>query len=136
MAKLSAPAPSILLVEDNEKNIELTVDLLLDAGYPVTVARNTDEARDRLRDRMPDLILLDIALPGEDGLALLDDIRFLPGGEAVPVIAFTAYNLTADMHQLIASGCDGFIGKPFKQAEFLATVARFLAGGRAAKSAK
>lgn len=126
-----AKGASILLVEDNEKNRELARELLSGAGYRVIEAAGVDAARAELHAGLPDLILLDIHLPGEEGTALLEDLRFLPGGQGVPVIAWTAYNQRGDETQLLAGGCDGFIGKPHSAEKFLSVVRQFLAEGRA-----
>ncbi len=131
---MAKPA-TILLVEDDEQSRELAVELLEKAGHRVVQARDTDEARARLAAGLPDLVLLDIRLPGEEGTALLDDLRFLPGGGAIPVVACTAYNHPEDRAQLIGAGCDGFVGKPFKSEFLLETVRRFLRDGRTAGQA-
>ena len=105
-------APLILLVEDNETNQMLTIAVLERDGYRVAVAGNADEARRSIEDGMPDLILMDIQLPGEDGLALTRDLKQRAGTSSIPIIAITAHAMHGDAELALDAGCCAYIAKP------------------------
>jgi two-component system, cell cycle response regulator DivK len=114
---------TVLIVEDNAANMALAVFLLQQAGHTVLSATNAEAGLTLARDERPGLILMDIQLPGMDGLeatALLkgDDVT-----RAIPVIALTALAMKGDEERIRAAGCDGYIAKPMRYQEFLATVA-------------
>ncbi len=117
----------ILVVEDNPANMTLAVFLLQSAGHAVIGATDAEAGVALARDEQPKLILMDIQLPGMDGLeatALLkkDDLT-----RNIPVIALTALAMKGDEQRIRAAGCDGYIAKPMRYKEFLATVASQLA---------
>ena len=117
---------NILLVEDNETNMKLSLFLLESADHAVVTAMNAEAALTLARERHPDLILMDIQLPGMDGLQAT---AVLKGDEAtrdIPVIALTALAMKGDEERILAAGCDGYIAKPVDYKEFLATVKRHL----------
>lgn len=105
-------APLVLLVEDNETNQMLTVAVLERDGYRVVVAGNADEALLRIADAMPDLVLMDIQLPGEDGLALTRRLKQDAATRSIPIIAMTAHAMQGDAELAIEAGCSGYIAKP------------------------
>jgi two-component system cell cycle response regulator DivK len=117
----------ILVVEDNPANMKLAIFLLESAGHEVLSATNAEAGLTVARDGHPSLILMDIQLPGIDGLeaiALLKQDRATSG---IPVIALTALAMKGDEERIRAAGCDAYIAKPMRYQEFLATVASQLA---------
>ena len=122
---------TILIVEDNEKNMKLVRDILQHKGH-VTLEAATGEDGVRLAlERRPDLILMDIQLPGIDGIEALRRIRADGGLEAVPVIAISASVMPEDQRHIVASGFDAFLTKPISLKPFVAAVERLLKDGRA-----
>jgi CheY-like chemotaxis protein len=112
----------ILIVEDNEKNLKLVRDVLQYKGYQ-TVEAGTGEDGVRLaRERGPALILMDIQLPGIDGITALGQLRADPATRAIPVIAVTASAMTQDRKKIMAAGFDGYQTKPIKVREFMDAV--------------
>lgn len=118
----------ILVVEDNESNLELTVFLLEEAGVVTVTARDADEMRERLRELTPDLVLMDIQLPGSDGLVLTREIHEDPRTSSLPVVALTAHAMRGDRERFLAAGCSGYISKPIDIAGFVDQVFSFLPG--------
>jgi CheY-like chemotaxis protein len=112
----------VLVVEDNEQNLELTTFLLEEAGHDVLAVRSLDEARAALAAEVPDLVLLDMNVAGEDGLRLVDEIRHQPRLVRVPVLALTAHAMRGDRERFLEGGCDGYIAKPIDVRTFVATV--------------
>jgi two-component system cell cycle response regulator DivK len=118
----------ILIVEDNEQNMELATFLLEEAGFSVRTALNVEEARERLAEEKPDLVLMDMNLAGADGLGLVAEIR-KDAANRFAVVALTAHAMRGDKERFLAGGCDGYISKPINTHTFLGEVARFLPGG-------
>lgn len=114
--------PRVLVVDDNPISVDLARYVLEADGFVVDQALHVDEAWARLRARRPDVVLLDIQLPGVDGLSLLQAIRATPGLETLPVIAFTAYAMQGDEQRFRAAGCDGYLAKPIDVLRFAAQV--------------
>jgi two-component system, cell cycle response regulator DivK len=116
----------ILIVEDNPKNLKLVRDTLQVTGYQ-TIDTETGEEGVRLaRERRPALILMDIQLPGINGVEALRQLRADPITSAIPVIAVTASVMTDDRTRIMAAGFDGFHGKPISVRHLLATVREIL----------
>jgi two-component system, cell cycle response regulator DivK len=116
----------ILIVEDNPKNLKLVRDSLQVKGYQ-TVETETGEEGVRLaRERRPALILMDIQLPGINGVEALRQLRADPITSAIPVLAVTASVMTDDRTRIMAAGFDGFHGKPISVRQLLATVREVL----------
>jgi two-component system, cell cycle response regulator DivK len=112
----------ILIVEDNDKNLKLVRDVLQHQGYR-TIEAGTGEDGVRLaKERRPDLVLMDILLPGMDGIAALGQLRADPATRAIPVIAVTASVMTHDRKKLLESGFDGYQSKPIKVRELIEAV--------------
>jgi len=112
----------ILIIEDNEKNLKLVRDVLQYKGYQ-TIEAGTGEDGVRLaRERGPALILMDIQLPGIDGITALGQLRADPATHAIPVIAVTASAMTQDRKKIMAAGFDGYQTKPIKVREFMDAV--------------
>ena len=120
------PGERILVVDDNELNIELARYVLEADGFVVDRAMHVDEAWARLRAYRPDLILIDIQLPGSDGLNLVRAVKATRDLAALPVIAFTAYAMPGDEARFRSAGCDGYISKPIDVHSFAANVRKYL----------
>ncbi len=116
---------TVLVVEDNDLNMKLFHDLLEMGGYSILEAKDGMEGWRMAREQRPDLILMDIQLPGVSGLEVA---KWLKGDEtlkSIPVIAITAFAMTGDEEKLLEGGCDAYISKPFSIPDFLQTIERF-----------
>jgi len=118
----------VLVVEDNPANMTLAVFLLESAGHSVLSATDAEVAMAMARAEQPDLILMDIQLPGMDGLEATTLLKADEATRAIPVIALTALAMKGDEERIRAAGCDGYIAKPIRYQAFLAAVALQLAG--------
>ena len=116
----------ILIVEDNEKNLKLVRDLLQFKGYRTLEARNAQEGIALAGAHLPDLILMDIQLPGMDGVAALGHLRADPRTASIPVVALTAFAMRDDRARFLGAGFDGYIMKPINVKEFPEQVRQFL----------
>jgi two-component system, cell cycle response regulator DivK len=112
----------ILIVEDNEKNRKLVRDVLAFSGYRLAEAETGEDGVRLARELHPDLILMDIQLPGINGIVALGQIREDPAIGRTPVIAVTASAMTQDRQKIMAAGFDGYQSKPINVKEFLAAV--------------
>ena len=121
---------TILIVEDNEQNMKLARDVLNAKGYAILEAVTGEDGVRVAIEKKPDLVLMDIHLPGIDGIEALRRVRADPACARIPIVAFTASVMQADRSQISAAGFDGFIGKPINLKEFLETVRRTLETGR------
>jgi two-component system, cell cycle response regulator DivK len=121
----------ILIIEDTEDNRQIIGDLLSNAGYDLIEAVDGLEGVAAAEREKPDLILMDIQLPGIDGYEATRRIRAIPALASVPIIAVTSYALSGDEAKTREAGCDGYIAKPYSPRQLLATVREFLpeAGG-------
>lgn len=122
---------SVLIVDDNEVNLKLARILLSEEGYDVCTADDAEAALALLATYRPQLILMDIQLPGMDGLQLTRQLRMTAGFETTVIIALTAYAMKGDEEKALAAGCDGYITKPMDLDLVLERVADHLARGRA-----
>ncbi len=120
----------ILLVEDNEANALLASTVLELEGFQVAVATSSLEARERLRDLAPALILMDLQLPGEDGLSLTRTLKLEMSTSTIPVIALTAHAMAGDRERVLAAGCEGYLSKPIDTKTFGKQVRDFLTSPR------
>ncbi|OLC14376.1 MAG: response regulator [Chloroflexi bacterium] len=116
----------ILIVEDNEANRLLAGAVLEREGYRVEMAGNAQEALDMLAIGSPDLILMDVQMPGMDGLTLTRRLKSNTRTADIPVVALTALAMTGDRELTLEAGCSGYISKPINTRTFAAEVARFL----------
>ena len=114
------------MVEDNPANLTLATFLLQSAGHTVVTAANAEIGLTLARAEQPDLILMDIQLPGMDGLQATGLLKADEATRAIPVVALTALAMKGDEERIRAAGCDGYIAKPMRYKDFLATVARQL----------
>jgi two-component system cell cycle response regulator DivK len=117
----------ILVVEDNATNMQLSTFLLESADHDVIPAVNAEMALALARDRRPDLILMDIQLPGMDGLQATALLKTDEATRHIPVIALTALAMKGDEERILAAGCDGYVAKPLDYKNFLMVVAKTLA---------
>jgi two-component system, cell cycle response regulator DivK len=113
----------VLIIEDNAANMSLATFLLQSAGHTVIGATNAEAGLTLARDEQPGLILMDIQLPGMDGLQATALLKKDEATKAIPVIALTALAMKGDEERIRAAGCDGYIAKPMRYREFLATIA-------------
>jgi len=102
----------ILVVDDNDVNLELVRDLLEDQGYRVRVAIDANDAIAVLHDFRPRLILMDIQLPGMDGLTLTRMLKSNPSMRDIRIVGLTGYAMAGDEERILAAGCDGYMAKP------------------------
>ncbi len=116
----------ILIVEDTSANLKLAVFLLESAGHTVLSAVDAEAGLTLARNERPDLILMDIQLPGMDGLQATALLKRDDATRAIPVIALTALAMKGDEERMRAAGCDGYIAKPLRYQDFLATIAAHL----------
>ena len=116
----------ILIVEDNEKNMKLVRDVLQVKGYATVEAVTGEDGIRLAAERKPDLILMDIQLPGMNGIDALKVLRADPATTAIPVIAVTASVMQQDRNLITQAGFDGYIGKPLNLKEFLDAVRAML----------
>ena len=113
----------VLIIEDNPANMTLATFLLENAGHTVLSAIDAETGITIARAEQPDLVLMDIQLPGMDGLEATAVLKRNPATASIPVIALTALAMKGDEERIRAAGCDGYVAKPLAYKEFLATVA-------------
>src|SRR5438105_15492959 len=120
--------PLILIVEDNAGSLMLATVMLETEGFQVAGAGSAEEARDVLATKTPDLILMDIQLPGRDGLEFTKELKADADTAAIPVIALTAQVMPWYERAARPAGCEGFVAKPWTPATFSRDIPPFLAG--------
>ena len=118
---------TVLVIEDNPANMTLAVFLLESAGHAVLRATDAEAGLTLARREHPDLILMDIQLPGMDGLEATALLKRDQATLAIPVIALTALAMKGDEERIRAAGCDGYIAKPMRYRDFLVAVSAQLA---------
>ena len=116
----------ILVVEDNEKNRKLVRDVLTVKGYRLLETETGEEGVRLARDQHPALVLMDIQLPGINGIEALRQLRAAPATAAIPVVAVTASAMTHDRQKIVAAGFDGYQAKPISVRPFLELVRQTL----------
>ena len=114
---------TVLVVEDNAANMKLAIFLLESAGHRVLTATDAEAGLALARSERPALILMDIQLPGMDGLEAVEILKRDEVTRAIPVVALTALAMKGDEERIRAAGADGYIAKPIRYQEFLATIA-------------
>lgn len=114
----------ILIVEDNDKNLKLVRDVLQVKGYETCEAATAEDGLRIAHERMPDLVLMDIQLPGMDGIEALKALRAEPRTATLPVVAITASVMQQDRQEILRAGFDGFIEKPINLRGLLDTIQR------------
>ncbi|SRR5258706_16070438 len=120
------PGETILIVDDNAANLKLARVLLSGQGYDVRTAADAEEALALLQDFRPRMILMDIQLPGMDGLELTRRLKADPALQGVIILGLTAYAMKGDEEKVLAAGCDGYVAKPIDTRRFPELVANFL----------
>jgi CheY-like chemotaxis protein len=118
----------ILIADDNPTNLKLAGDLLEFEGYKILRARDATEVQATIRETRPALILMDIQMPGMDGLTLTRLIKADPANRDIRIAAMTAFAMKGDREKAMAAGCDGYITKPIDTRQFPEQVAALLAG--------
>jgi two-component system, cell cycle response regulator DivK len=118
----------ILVVEDNERNLKLLRDVLEYAGYDVRTARTAEDGITLAISEPPDLVLMDLQLPGIDGMEALRRLRASPLTAGIPVVAVTAQAMKHDRERALEAGFDGYVEKPISVRVFPDQVRRFLRG--------
>ena len=116
----------ILIVEDNPTNMELATLLLEKANHTVIKAEDAQAGLDKSRSESPDLILMDIQLPGMSGLEATRILKADPITQSIPIIALTALAMSGDKERCLTAGCDGYISKPLRYKVLWATIAEHL----------
>ena len=119
---------TVLIVEDNDKNMKLARDVLQAKGYATLEAVTGEEGVRLAREKLPDLVLMDIQLPGINGIEAFRQIRADAKTARIPVVALTASVTPTDRSEISAAGFDAFIGKPISIKEFVETVKRLIEG--------
>ena len=117
----------ILVIEDNATNMRLATFLLQSAGHSVRAAKDAETGLTLAREEHPDLILMDIQLPGMDGLEATGQLKRDDATRAIPVIALTSLAMKGDEERIRAAGCDGYIAKPLAYRDFLTVISAQLA---------
>ncbi|MES1982541.1 MAG: response regulator [Pseudomonadota bacterium] len=117
----------ILVIEDNPSNMKLAIFLLEEAGYQAISARDAETGLAMARKEQPDLILMDIQLPGMDGLEATVRLKKDDATRAIPVMALTALAMKGDEERIRTAGCDSYISKPLRYQEFLQEIRAQLA---------
>jgi two-component system cell cycle response regulator DivK len=120
----------ILIVEDNEKNLKLVRDVLRFCKYETLEAISAELGIKLAADHQPDLVLMDIQLPGIDGVTALSRLRANPTTAAIPVAALTAFAMKDEQARLLQAGFDGYMVKPISVKAFPGQIAELLARGR------
>ena len=122
----------VLIVEDHPINLKLASEVLLASDYEVVVAADAEQAQHLLTTLVPDLILMDIALPGMDGLSLTRIIKADARLRRIPVVALTAYAMRGDELKACDAGCDGYITKPINTRHLVEQVSMLIDAARGA----
>jgi CheY-like chemotaxis protein len=118
--------PTILIIEDNETNLELASAVLEASHFSLCRARTAEEGLRLARQRAPDLVLMDLSLPGLDGLAATRELKRDPATCRLKVVALTAHVMKSDQEAALNAGCDGFLAKPIDTRAFSRQVAEFI----------
>ncbi len=117
----------ILIIDDNPTNLKLVAYLVRAKGYDVDTALDADAAMAAITMARPDLILMDLQLPGIDGLELTRRLKAAPATQDITVIALTAYAMKGDQDKATAAGCDDYVTKPIDTRALPTTIAKHLA---------
>ena len=121
---------TVLIVEDNDKNMKLARDVLQNKGYKTLEAVTGEEGVKLAKEHIPNLVLMDIQLPGINGIEAFKQLRADPKTARIPVVALTASVTPTDRTAITAAGFDAFVGKPINLKEFVETVKRLVDGAK------
>jgi len=125
--KTEMATPSrVLLVEDNPLNLKLVRDVLLHAGFDVVEARSGEDGIVRAIEDRPDIILMDLQLPGIDGTEAMRTIKRTPMGSSIPIVALTAFAMSEDRERALRNGFDGYLSKPISVSDLPRQLNEFL----------
>jgi CheY-like chemotaxis protein len=116
----------ILIIEDNQMNLELTTDLLEANGFVVAAAQTAEDGLRLARELTPDLVLMDFALPGMDGLSATKNLKGNPLTSHLTVVGLTAHAMKGDEAIAREAGCDGYLTKPINTRTFVDTISGFI----------
>jgi CheY-like chemotaxis protein len=125
MTEMTSPS-RVLLVEDNPLNLKLVRDVLLHAGFDVVEARSGEDGIVRALEDRPDLILMDLQLPGIDGTEAMRTIKGTPMGSSIPIVALTAFAMLEDRERALSNGFDGYLSKPISIGDLPRQISEFL----------
>ena len=117
---------TILVVEDNELNMKLVRGLIKIGKYRMLEAIDAESGIQLIREQRPDLVLMDIQLPGMDGLSATKIIKEDPSVKDIPIVALTSYAMQGDEEKALEAGCTGYIAKPIDTRKFLKTISQYL----------
>jgi CheY-like chemotaxis protein len=117
---------TILVIEDNKLNMKLVKELISIGKYRMLEANDAESGIQQIREQQPDLVLMDIQLPGMDGLSATKIIKEDPALKDIPIIGLTSYAMQGDKEKALAAGCTGYITKPIDTRKFLETVSEYL----------
>ena len=120
------PDKNVMVVEDNEKNRKLVRVVLKAKGYNIIEAATGEEALNLLKNQKPDIILMDIQLPGIDGLTLIKQIKASVITKDIPIIAVTAYAMKGDEQKILDTGCNAYVSKPINTQELPLIVEKYI----------
>lgn len=121
---------TVAIIEDNSANMKLLRGILQREGFKVLSATTADEGIKLATEHIPDIILMDIHLPGIDGLQATQILKSNQKTSAIPIIAVTAKAMDGDREHILASGCNDYVAKPIRYKKLLATIKSWLAGGK------
>ena len=116
----------VLVVDDNPINLKLACDVLEDYGYEIERAKDAEEALNIVKEKLPDLILMDIELPGMDGLTLTRLLKKDERTKGITIVALTAFAMKGDEQKALQAGCDAYIAKPINTRALPSQVAEML----------
>lgn len=117
---------SILIIEDNPLNVELAADLLQASGFRIHSTQTAEDGIRLARELMPDLVLMDISLPGMDGLSATRTLKMDPVTSHLTVVGLTAHAMMGDEGTALHAGCDGYLTKPIDTRTFVSSVKQFI----------
>jgi len=120
----------ILVVEDNISNVKFIELLLETAGYHVYAVEDAEKAQNAIETARPALILMDIQLPGMDGLTLTSRLKMEPATHDIPIVALTAYAMKGDKEKALDAGCDSYMSKPINRSRLLEVISQLLEGAK------
>ena len=133
---MNASHPKVLLVEDNPLNLELATDLLEASGFEVISAQTGEAGIKLAREAQPDLILMDLSLPGMDGIEATKALKADPQTSGIPIVAVTAHAMKGDEQKALAAGCEGYVTKPIDTRMFPVLVTQHVERASARKKAQ
>jgi CheY-like chemotaxis protein len=126
MKEKSMPDKNVMVVEDNEKNRKLMRVVLKSKGYNVIEATTGEEALNLLKNQKPNIIMMDIQLPGIDGLTLIKQIKADAMTKEIPIIAVTAYAMKGDEQKILDTGCEAYMSKPINTQELPIIIEKYI----------